>query len=232
MKPAARDTEKRNLAPTKMHQGKRLCIFVRYHSMQLFFAMFLRFFALFLVFTAPLTAQDSLVMVRDTVQTDSIKQTAQPKSGFFSKDYPSPRRALICSAILPGAGQAYNKQYWKIPLVYGAFVGTGLYFRDRRNLYNRLKSEYIARVDGSDTTVPDPELSGISDPSLTRFRDQFRAESETAGLLVVVTYMLTAAEAYVGAHLKSFDVSEDLSLHIGPSTQGTVGVGVRLMVRP
>jgi Family of unknown function (DUF5683) len=219
--------------------SKRSRIFVRYQGMQSSTQMFFRFLAFFLLLGTPLAAQDTLVVARDTllatrgaVLTDSALAQVHPKKNFFSKDYPSPQKALLCSAILPGAGQAYNKQYWKIPLVYGAFIGGGFYYNDRRKLYNKLKTEYIARVDNLPTTVPDPNLTRLSDPSVRSFRDKFRSESETAGLLIVVTYLLTAAEAYVGAHLKSFDVSDDLSLHLVPSTQGTVGAGVRLMVRP
>lgn len=150
---------------------------------------------------------------------------ARPRAlRFFTDGYPSPRKALLLSAVVPGAGQAYNKQYWKLPLVYGGLAAFGYLFYDNRRVYNRLKTEYIARVDEDPATTGEPGLAGLSDANVRFFRDKYRSQSEQLGLGFVVTYLLTGAEAYVGAHLKTFDVSDDLSMRIGPA-QG-LGVGV------
>jgi Family of unknown function (DUF5683) len=186
---------------------------------------------LMLVTATILSAQtDSTMAVFDSAQI--IRPTKDlSKPNYWRKNYPDPSKALLFSAVLPGAGQIYNKQYWKVPLVYGVFVGAILYYDDQRGSFRRLRKEYIARADGKPDTVPESALVNVSSDKIQNLRNYYRSQSETAGLLIVGTYLLTAAEAYVGAHLKTFDVSDDLSLRIRPSTQSGVGLGIVLAVR-
>jgi Family of unknown function (DUF5683) len=199
-----------------------------------------------LALTLQVKAQDTTVVVNlatDSVRIDTSVSPRVDTQGavvgrqfhpfrFLKKNYPAPRTALLLSAVVPGAGQVYNKRYWKVPLVYGAFVGGYLYYDHNRSLYKRLRTEYIYRADKDPATVPEPALTNLNDQSVLRYRDLFRGKSEQAGLIIVVTYLLTAAEAYTDAHLKSFDVSDDLSLRLGPSAQsGGLGFGVMVVYR-
>jgi hypothetical protein len=180
---------------------------------------------------AAANATQTLPSRSDTSDLEIVPPSANPRRTplrFFTKGYPSPQKALLFSAILPGAGQAYNKQYWKMPIAYGAIGAFGYFFYENRKLYNRLKTEYIARVDQDPNTVGEVTLAGLSDSNVRFFRDKFRGRSEQMGLGMVVAYLLTGAEAYVGAHLKSFDVSDDLSMRIGPAHGLGVGVFVTL----
>lgn len=120
-----------------------------------------------------------------------------------------PSKAAFYSAILPGMGQAYNKKYWKIPLVWGA-IGTGVYFYVRNDKqYDRYRDAYKSRLAG----FKDDEFYGvISDDGLIRAQDQFRRNKEVSLLVTFGLYALNIIDANVDAHLLQFNVDENLSL--------------------
>jgi len=112
---------------------------------------------------------------------------------------------------LPGLGQAYNKKYWKIPIVYGA-LGTGIYFYTRNNKnYNRVRDAYKRRLAGFE----DDEFQGssfISTDGLLEKQKTFRRSQELSLLITIGLYALNIIDANVDAHLLQFNVDEDLSL--------------------
>jgi hypothetical protein len=120
-----------------------------------------------------------------------------------------PSKAAFYSAILPGLGQAYNKRYWKIPLVWGA-IGTGIYFyvsNDRQ--FGRYRDAYKRRLAG----FQDDEFFGVvSDDGLIRAQEQFRRNKEVSLLVTIGLYALNIIDANVDAHLLQFNVDENLSL--------------------
>lgn len=121
----------------------------------------------------------------------------------------SPARAAFYSAILPGLGQAYNKAYWKIPIVYGA-LGTSLYFYFTNNDdYNRYRDALKRRLAGFN----DDEFQGIifNQRTLERAQNQFRRNRDLSLLMAVLFYGLNIVEANVHAHLKQFNVQDNLS---------------------
>jgi hypothetical protein len=130
----------------------------------------------------------------------------------------SPKKAMIFSAVIPGLGQAYNRKYWKIPIVYAA-IGTTTYFVNYNNkLYREYKRSYISKT-FKDTLHgkifdPHPEISAsqaqVYEVSYHKNRDLF-------AMLTVFGYILNIADAYVDAHLKTFDVSDNLSMRFFPS---------------
>ncbi len=120
-----------------------------------------------------------------------------------------PSKAAFYSAILPGLGQAYNKRYWKIPIVWGA-IGTGIYFYSRNDKqYNRYRDAYKRRLAG----FKDDEFFGaLSLDGLERAQNQFRRNKEISLLVTVGLYVLNIIDANVDAHLLQFNVDENLSL--------------------
>lgn len=121
----------------------------------------------------------------------------------------SPARAAFYSAILPGLGQAYNKAYWKIPIVYGA-LGTSMYFYFTNNDdYNRYRDALKRRLAGFN----DDEFQGIifNQRTLERAQDQFRRNRDLSLLFTILLYGLNIVEANVHAHLKQFNVQDNLS---------------------
>mgnify|MGYP003575039981 FL=1 len=134
----------------------------------------------------------------------------------------SPGKAAIRSAIIPGWGQAYNKKYWKIPIVYAA-LGTAAYiFVDNLNWYQNYRFAYKVTVNN------DPSLYDQVEPQLLPFvkenqqeylrygRDEFRRYVDYSAIAFVLLWGLNVVDATVDAHLKNFDVSPNLSFRIKP----------------
>ena len=154
-------------------------------------------------------------------QKDSTKKR---NTKIFSKADPSneynPRIATIRSAILPGWGQATNKKYWKIPVVYAALgTTTYIFFRNVRQ-YNEAKNALINALDNdpsNDYLIPQPYFSVKDQPDrIKTFRNQVRQNVDYTVLFFILFWGLNVVDATVDAHLKTFDVSDDLSLQIKP----------------
>jgi Family of unknown function (DUF5683) len=138
----------------------------------------------------------------------------------------SPRKAAIRSAIIPGWGQIYNKKYWKLPIVYGALGTTAGVFIFNLKTYKDLRFAYAAKYkaslpasqgrDSTDYFKIKSEYLPISQESLRFNRDQFRRNIDYTVLVFVALWGLNVMDATVDAHLKSFNVSPDLSLKIKP----------------
>nr|WP_317166969.1 DUF5683 domain-containing protein [Winogradskyella ursingii] len=125
-----------------------------------------------------------------------------------------PAKAAFYSAIFPGLGQAYNKKYWKIPIVWGA-IGTGVYFYVRNDKqFDRYRDAYKRRLAGfNDDEFSDANGNPlISDDGLIRAQQQFRRNKEVALLVTFGLYAFNIIDANVDAHLLQFNVDENLSL--------------------
>lgn len=127
-----------------------------------------------------------------------------------------PRRATIRSAIIPGWGQAYNHEYWKIPIVYGAISIPTATFIYNNNWYKRTRDAYNILANGGDTNAIYPKLQGIPAENLVYYRNTFRKDRDYSVIFFLFAWGLNVVDATVFAHLKDFDVSRDLSLQINP----------------
>lgn len=130
-----------------------------------------------------------------------------------------PKRALIYSMVLPGAGQVYNGRLWKVPIVY-AGLGTGVFFiKYNRDLYVKYRDGYELMVNKEITS-----FEGITrKEGVKQARDFYRKYMETSYFITGALYLLNGVEAYVDAHLKGFKVDEDLSLHLKIPKQDVMG---------
>ena len=128
-------------------------------------------------------------------------------------DMLSPARAAFYSAILPGLGQAYNKKYWKIPLVYGA-LGSGIYFYDRNNTnYNRARTAFKLRLDGKPNEFDgEGENIFLSDDALIRAQKSYKKDRDLSLLVTVALYVLQVLEASTNAHLLQHNVDNNLTI--------------------
>ncbi|MFO7723689.1 MAG: DUF5683 domain-containing protein [Bacteroidales bacterium] len=127
----------------------------------------------------------------------------------------SPRKAAILSAVLPGAGQAYNRKYWKMPVVYAA-GGAGAYFIITNNQdYQLFKQAYIYRNDDDPNTIDDFPFA--TSQRLKVYRDHYRRNLELSVILSAAVYILQIIDATVDAHLYEFDVSNTLSMRFEPA---------------
>ncbi len=144
----------------------------------------------------------------------------------------SPKKALLRSLLVPGLGQAYNKKYWKIPIIYAA-LGTSVYFIvDNNRQYNEFKNAYIIRNDGDSTTTD--RYPQYSDDNLITLTDFYRRNRDLSVVLTAGIYLINVLDAMVDAHLYEFDVSDELSIRVRPEvyytrqTGYTPAVGIRL----
>lgn len=130
----------------------------------------------------------------------------------------SPKKAAILSLCLPGAGQVYNKKYFKAPLIFAAF-GTALYASQwQRDKYNHYKAEYKLMVDTNQTSI----YEGIrSEAYIKDARDYHKKWMEISYIAMGLIYALQILDANVDAHLMSFDVGDDLSMQVLPNTWRT-----------
>jgi hypothetical protein len=136
-----------------------------------------------------------------------------------SKPY-NPKIAIVRSAIIPGWGQATNKKYWKIPIVYGALGTTAYIFFRNINQFKEANRAYKNAIDGdatNDNEIPEPYYSVRSQPErIKSFRNEVRQNVDYSVLFFLAFWGLNVADAAVDAHLKTFDVSDELSLQIKP----------------
>ena len=182
------------------------------------------------------------------VPVDSLIKNAPPiqhqKAADSIRRLHSPKKATIRSAILPGWGQAYNKKYWKIPIVYGALGITGGIFLYNLNNYRDIRFAYTAKFKASQpgATLEDtmrlgqikPNLIPLDINSLRFFRDDFRRNIDYSVLFFMIFWGLNVVDATVDAHLKTFDVNPDLSFRfkLGPSQfAGTTGLSLVLLFK-
>ena len=185
---------------------------------------------LFLLFTGSLFTSASSQEVRID-STGVVKGEVKALSHEDLELVHSPKKATILSACLPGAGQIYNKKWWKAPIVWGG-IGTSLYLsQQHRNDYHFWKDQYVRRID------PDLEddYPNAATRSLENQMNTYRKWMETSYIVAGVIYVLQILDANVDAQLMSFDVSDDLSLNVQPNLyidkrqqQATYGLTLRL----
>lgn len=132
----------------------------------------------------------------------------------------NPNKAIIRSAIIPGWGQVTNKKIWKVPIVYAALGITGGIFFHNVKQYKEAKEAYILATDNdpsNDYLIKQPYYSVRNQPERIRtFRNQVRQNVDYSVLFFLAFWGLNVADAAVDAHLKTFDISDDLSLQIKP----------------
>lgn len=201
-------------------------------------------FLIFIVCGAkPSQAQDTL-RTGDTVITPT-DSTVRTDTVITAKDtirhrLHTPRGAAIRSAILPGWGQVYNRKYWKVPIVYTAVgIPIGTFFYNKK-WYTRTRD--AAKMLGSDPPdtanyrqrvdkklylfFENPDRLG----NLLTYRNEFRKNMDYSILLTLLFWGLNVVDATVDAHLRQFNVSEDLSMKVRPVLlPGTITPGVSVV---
>ena len=131
----------------------------------------------------------------------------------------NPKLATFRSAVLPGWGQAYNKKYWKIPIIYGALGTTGYIFFYNKKTYKLLRKAVVLKSD-TDTVNDaqiDPRFRAFSLESIRTARNIYRQNIDYSVLFFLVFWGLNVVDATVDAHLKGFDVTPNITMKITPS---------------
>ncbi len=138
--------------------------------------------------------------------SDSIKPTKKVVKNS------APRKASILSAIIPGAGQIYNRKYWKAPIVWAGMGGMGYLFIQNQNEYSFYRENLKKLVAGDSSALT---ATGLSSRDQIQTQKLFyRKRRDLCGFGLLAIYAINIIDANVDAHLKTFDVSDDLSLQI------------------
>jgi hypothetical protein len=141
------------------------------------------------------TETEAMLVAKDTLKSNDIDPLTPAKAAFFS-------------AVLPGLGQAYNKKYWKIPLVYGA-LGTSIYFYvDNNKKYHQYRDAYKSRLEGYVTD----DLAFLDNNRLIAGQKFYQRNRDLSALVTIAFYALNILDANVDAALIQFNVDENLSV--------------------
>lgn len=154
-----------------------------------------------------------VVAVTDTII--QVKQTPAQKDS--AKKY-NPNIAVRQSAMIPGWGQITNKKIWKVPIIYGALGTTAFVFFRNIHQYKDARDAYKLATDNdpsNDSLIKQPYFNVKDQPQrIQAFRNSVRQNVDYSALVFLIFWGLNVADAAVDANLKTFDVSDDLSLHI------------------
>lgn len=183
--------------------------------------------------------------VKDTLpRGDSVRRNGHnlsPSSDVSLARKRDPRKATIRSAIFPGMGQIYNHKYWKLPIVYAAIGIPAYTYFYNRSWYGKcqfalaiIDNYQAAGIPG--TEIPDtilakvnvklqPFVVGEDDPDLRTYRNEFRKDQDYSILFFLLFWGLNVVDATVDAHLKYFDVSDQLSMHLQQPSPGFLAPG-------
>lgn len=194
-----------------------------------------------LFFALQMKAQQDGILHADTLLKSESADTAGYRNELSDKnalsdnsetpsvDFVNPKKTALFSAILPGLGQVYNKQYWKLPIIYGA-AGVAAYFiNDNYQDYQRFRKVYYGRQSGDPLAWA--ELADYDQETVRRAMDISRRYLDLSVLLTALGYTLQIIDAAVFAHLKNFDLSPDISLNFQPVASPTGGIGMGLVMR-
>ena len=137
----------------------------------------------------------------------------------------SPKKASLLSTACPGLGQVYNKKYWKAPIIL-AGIGTVLYAQNFYNTkFQEYKNAYIIRTDGDKSTID--EYLNYSESNLITLQDYYRNKKDLSIIVGSIIYVLNIIDAYVDAHLFTYNIDDDLSLSIKPELiANNIGTGL------
>lgn len=150
----------------------------------------------------------------DSLQLNtSVKK--EKKGSIFSG---RPGKSMMMSLIIPGSGQIYNKSYLRVPFVWGAVGGMGYLVHYNTQKYNCLRDAYIASIDNVAYTFPEHcnEFAGITNASrLKVLRDGYNKNRQLSIVGFTLVWLVNGIDAFVNAHLKEFDIDENLSFELG-----------------
>lgn len=159
-------------------------------------------------------AQDKPILIDDS----TFVKAEEDAELFEEISQLNPQRAALLSAILPGMGQVYNKQYWKVPIVLAGVLTFGHFINYNNKVYHGLRNAALLTAKG----LTNPYQSIIStEASLVRGRDVFRRNRDFLIILGSAFYILQIVDAHVSAHLEEFKINDKLAFGIEPSIQST-----------
>ena len=166
------------------------------------------------------TKAATLLMKSDS----TFNNVPEPKKQFI----PNANKALWLAMVFPGGGQIYNRKYWKLPIVYGGFVGCAYALNWNNKMYQDYSQAYLDIMDNDPNTksyedfIPSSiSIAGQEERFKEIFRkrkDLYRRQRDLSIFCSIGVYLLSIIDAYVDAELSNFDISKDLTLRVEPAT--------------
>ena len=176
---------------------------------------------------------ESKAVVPPTLTPTPDKTTGTVKGGRdWSTWHPNPQRALWLALVLPGGGQIYNRKYWKLPLVYGGFMGCIYALTWNNMMYKDYAQAYLDIMDDDPGTASfnkflhlgrqiTPQNEERYKTIFKKRKDRFRRYRDMSFFVMLGIYAVSVIDAYVDAELSEFDISKDLSLKVSPGVIST-----------
>ena len=179
-----------------------------------------------LVVMDSLAVSDARILLPDDSTSVVVKKEKIRRD--WSTWRPNPKRALWLALVLPGAGQIYNRKYWKLPIFYGGFIGCIYALSWNNTMYKDYSQAYLDISDNDPSTASYDKFLHlgveINSSNEARYRDLFRSRKDKyrrwrdmSVIAMVLVYALSVIDAYVDAELSEFDISKDLSLRVQPT---------------
>ena len=171
-----------------------------------------------------------IVPEMDTIATSVVITASVPakKKRDWNTWRPNPKRAMWLAIVLPGAGQIYNRKYWKLPIFYGGFVGCLYALSWNGQMYHDYSQAYVDLMDNDPntqsyndflhlgTTIDESNKAHYQEIFRKR-KDRYRKWRDLSVFALIGVYALSVIDAYVDASLSEFDISDDLSLRVAPT---------------
>ncbi|MBQ2208754.1 MAG: hypothetical protein II404_02180 [Prevotella sp.] len=176
---------------------------------------------------------DSLSVVVDTT---SVVVRKEKKKRDWNTWKPNPQRALWLALVLPGAGQIYNRKFWKLPIIYGGFIGCIYALTWNNMMYKDYSQAYLDIMDDDPGTasynkflhlgrVITPQNEEKYKEIFKSRKDKYRRWRDMSFFVMLGVYAISVIDAYVDAELSAFDISKDLSLKVEPAVIPNHGGG-------
>ena len=195
------------------------------------------------------TSVDSAITAKDRMNLAKLNSSLRPmqkKTRDWATWRPDAKRAMWLALVLPGAGQIYNRKYWKLPIIYGGFAGCAYALSWNGKMYKDYAQAYMDIMDNNPNTnsyqdllppnhnYTDTQLKDI----LRKRKDTYRRYRDLSIFAVIGVYLISVIDAYVDAELSNFDISPDLSMRVEPTIinnnplqPGSKSVGVQCSLR-
>lgn len=174
-----------------------------------------------------LSLEDSI-----TIDSASLSKALAPKAQRKKRNWatwrPDTKRAMWLALVLPGAGQIYNRKYWKLPIIYGGFVGCAYAMSWNNQMYHDYSQAYLDIMDDNPNTQSYNQFlhlgAQIDASNIERYKeifrkrkDRYRRWRDMSMFVMIGVYAFSVIDAYVDASLSEFDISDDLSIRVEPT---------------
>ena len=167
-----------------------------------------------------------------TIDSASLSKALAPKALRKKRNWatwrPDTKRAMWLALVLPGAGQIYNRKYWKLPIIYGGFVGCAYAMSWNNQMYHDYSQAYLDIMDDDPNTQSYNQFlhlgAQIDASNIERYKeifrkrkDRYRRWRDMSMFVMIGVYAFSVIDAYVDASLSEFDISDDLSPRVEPT---------------